>query len=74
MKSVIGSRAKVAHAPQSNCNRRERVSRLGIQHTHNYHKRLSHPAIHRIQPSSRGLVTKPEPTHISHEFFIQILK
>eukprot|EP00983_Pelagomonas_calceolata_P098103 1158311-Pelagomonas_calceolata.AAC.20 len=37
-----------------NCNRKEHVSRPGLQHIHTYHKCLDHPTIYRIGPSSSG--------------------
>eukprot|EP00983_Pelagomonas_calceolata_P048536 1141084-Pelagomonas_calceolata.AAC.1 len=57
-------RAGLTHTPQGNCNRREHVPRLRLQHTHTYHKHLNHPAVYRIQTSS----TESEPTHVPHDF------
>eukprot|EP00983_Pelagomonas_calceolata_P041217 1137967-Pelagomonas_calceolata.AAC.2 len=53
IKSASGSWAKVwnAHTTQSNCNRKEHVSR---QHTHTYHTYLNHPTIYKTRPSSSG--------------------
>eukprot|EP00983_Pelagomonas_calceolata_P078110 1154156-Pelagomonas_calceolata.AAC.3 len=57
MKSVFGSWATLTQlmsCDHSNCNRREYVSRPGLQHTHTYHEYLNHPAIYRTRPSSNG--------------------
>eukprot|EP00983_Pelagomonas_calceolata_P021694 679733-Pelagomonas_calceolata.AAC.1 len=43
-----------AHTTYSNCNRKEHVSRPGLQHIHAYHKYLDQPTIYRTRPSSSG--------------------
>eukprot|EP00983_Pelagomonas_calceolata_P007900 257983-Pelagomonas_calceolata.AAC.2 len=54
----------LAYTPQSKSNRREHVSRPGLQHTYTHHTYLNHPAIYRTRPSSSVSILDWESTPV----------